>query len=242
LALGPDVPAGAAATEQFWPVLGYVVGELAGGDVVSVEGLEPPPGGPPREALKAFFAAAASSGSVALAHLVGLTPEAATVQDAFMGPPPTRVTRIGRDDLRRAWAALSTLRPGDPVDVVVLGSPHFSREEFRRLARLTAGRRRAPGCRVMVTTGHVQRELARRDGSLAVVEAFGAEVVVDTCILLAPLLPAGTATLVTNSGKYAHYAPGLLRVRVGWQSLSGCVATAEAGSWTPDGPAAGAWM
>jgi hypothetical protein len=239
--LAPDVPKWLAVEDQFWPTLGYVVGKMAADQVVAVEGLEDSGSSASRDRLKAFYASAASSGAVALAHLVGLTPEARTLDDAFGGRPPEAVEWVGAADLKGARRELSTLREGDAVDVVALGSPHFSPDEFRVLAELVRGRRRARSTRVVITTGHVQREVAKEQGTLEAVLAFGAEVVLDTCILLAPLLPPGTRTLVTNSGKYAHYAPGLLGVTVGWQSLRGAVKTAVAGSLERDPEGDGWW-
>jgi predicted aconitase len=54
-------------------------------------------------------------------------------------------------------------------------------------------------------------------------------VTVDTCILVSPMLPPSIKTLMTNSAKYAYYAPGLLNTRVAFGSLEDCVQSAVAG-------------
>jgi predicted aconitase len=71
--------------------------------------------------------------------------------------------------------------------------------------------------------------LARQAGCLAPLEAFGGKVTVDTCILASPMLPPDVKRLMTNSAKYAYYAPGLLDTQVAFGSLADCVASAEAG-------------
>ena len=82
------------------------------------------------------------------------------------------------------------------------------------------------------------RTLAARAGYLDVVEAFGGELTVDTCILTTPMLPDGIRRLMTNSAKYAWYAPGLLDRAVAFGSLADCVESAVAGRVTRDD---GAW-
>jgi predicted aconitase len=78
---------------------------------------------------------------------------------------------------------------------------------------------------------------ARERGVLAPIEEFGAEVTLDTCILASPMLPPSIRTLMTNSAKYAYYAPSLLDTRVTFGSLADCVASAIEGRVVrDDGP------
>jgi hypothetical protein len=65
----------------------------------------------------------------------------------------------------------------------------------------------------------------------------GVVVIVDTCIVVTPVLPAGAGVLVTNSGKFAHYAPQNTGYDVVFATLVECVESAVRGSLylTPDG-------
>ncbi len=225
------LPPGLIERDDFWPVLGYLIGSLAGDEVPVVRGLD---GRPTEDQLKALAAAAATSGSVALFHLVGITPEAPTVPDAFGGRPPRAVRSIELDDLRRTRADLRTART-DSIDLVAFGSPHCSLAECRAIAGLVAGRRADPTVRVFVTTSRAVRDLLARSGALATLEAFGASVVADTCIVVSPpLVPAGAKTLMTNSAKYAHYGPGILGVDAVFGSTEACVESAVAGRVVED--------
>ena len=56
--------------------------------------------------------------------------------------------------------------------------------------------------------------LAKKAGYVNVLELFGGRVTVDTCILATPMLPPAIKTIMTNSGKYAYYAPGMLGTSV----------------------------
>ena len=70
---------------------------------------------------------------------------------------------------------------------------------------------------------------ARQAGYLDALEAFGGKLTVDTCILASPMLPPEIKTLMTNSAKYAYYAPGMLNTRVTFGSLADCVRSAVEG-------------
>ncbi|MDR3637233.1 MAG: aconitase X catalytic domain-containing protein [Isosphaeraceae bacterium] len=220
-----NVPASLQADDSFYPVLGYWVGKVAGDRVPVIEGLEVRP---EEDQLKALGAAMASSGAVALFHLVGVTPEAPTADAAFQRRNPVEIRDITLEDLRVARRELTTA-DGEALDWVVLGSPHFSLAEFRRLAPLLAGKRAHPSVQFLVTSSRIMTELARHAGCLETLEAFGGRVTVDTCVLASPMFPAGVDRLMTNSAKYAYYAPGLLNARVTFGSLEDCVRSAVAG-------------
>jgi predicted aconitase len=210
---------------QFFAVLGHLVGTRAGDGIPVIDGIEAQPA---EDQLKAFAAAAASSGRVALFHMVGVTPEAATLEAAFQGRsvPPAEV--ITTADLRAARAELTTA-DGRELDMVILGSPHFSVAEFRQLAPLVAGQHAHPRVKFLVTSGRLMKQLAEEAGVLAPIVAFGAQITLDTCILASPMLPPEIKTLMTNSAKYAYYAPSLLNTRVTFGSLADCVRSAIEG-------------
>jgi predicted aconitase len=163
-----------------------------------------------------------------LFHVVGVTPEAPTLDAALHGLPPEETIELSLADLKAARQELETATGGE-LDLVVLGSPHFSFEELKRLAPLLEGRERHPKVTFLVTTSRMMRDLAARAGLLRSLEAFGGRVTVDTCILATPMLPKSVRRLMTNSGKYALYSPGLLGVEVAYGSLEDCVASAIAG-------------
>jgi predicted aconitase len=224
-----DVPLAVQQDDAFYPLLGHLLGRLAGERIPVVTGLLVQP---TEDQLKALCAASASSGAVALLHLVGVTPEAPTLDAAFQGRAVSASDThdIGMRDLRAAWRDLTTVEEERTrLDLVVLGSPHFSLAEFAQLAPLLVGRHRHPDVRLLVTTSRIMRDLADAAGHLTALRDFGGQVTVDTCILATPMLQPGLETLMTNSAKYAYYAPGLLGTRVVFGRLADCVASAEAG-------------
>jgi predicted aconitase len=92
-----------------------------------------------------------------------------------------------------------------------------------------SGSRASPSVEVFVTTSRAVRDLLARSGELAILEAFGARVTADTCIVVAPLVKLDAEVLMTNSAKYAHYGPGLLGVDSVFATTEECVASAIAG-------------
>jgi predicted aconitase len=219
------VPDHLQTLDEFYPVLGFLLGRLADDRIPVVEGLTTRP---TDDQLKALGAAAASSGSVALFHLVGITPEAPTTAEACGHQAPDTTHVVGMAELNDARRQLTTSVDA-PVDLVLLGSPHFSIGEFRQLAPLVRGRRKAPSVEFLVTTSRIMRALAADSGMLRDLEAFGGRLTVDTCVLATPMLPSSIATIMTNSGKYAYYVPGLLSRQVVYGSLADCVESAVRG-------------
>jgi len=165
---------------------------------------------------------------VGLFHVAGRTPEAPNAEAAGGGEAPPRVIRLTPEMLQGARDRLSTAR-GEGIDAVALGSPHFSLAEFRLLAPLVDGRRAHPRVTFLVTSSRLMKEQADKAGVLAPIVAFGAQITLDTCILASPMLPPAIKTLMTNSAKYAYYAPSLLNTRVTFGSLADCVRSAIEG-------------
>ncbi len=166
-------------------------------------------------------------------HMIGITPEAPTLTQALHGKPPVETLLVTMDDLRESRRAL-THTDSSKLDMVVLGSPHFSLAEYRRLAPMLEGKKKHPGVKFLVTSSRAMTQLAERAGFLNPLEAFGAQVTVDTCILTSPMLPPEIQNLMTNSAKFAYYAPGLLGRKIAFGSLEDCVHSAVAGEIVRD--------
>jgi predicted aconitase len=227
--LADDVPAALRAHESFFPVLGYAVGEIAGDRVALVEGLS---GRTTRDAVKALCAAAASSGAVGLVHLAGVTPEARTLAAAGLpAGAPVEVLDLAR--LRAVRARLGAAAPS-AVDLIALGSPHLSFEEACEVEARLAGRRVHPAMALWLTTSRMVYDLLATSGRLARLEAAGARVMRDACVVVQPVRQWGFRGMLTNSGKYAHYAASQAGVPARLASLADCVETAVRGEITSD--------
>ena len=176
-------------------------------------------------------AAAASKGAVGLFHVVGVTPEAPTRDAAFQGDEPGRRIVVTTDMVRSARDSLSSTRD-TKIDCVALGSPHFSPREFQSLLPLLKGRRLVVP--FYVCTSRATIDSLRQLNILPELESLGVTFVVDTCVVVTPILSGQGGTLMTNSGKFAHYAIGTIGYDAVFGTLSDCVASAEAGQVTRD--------
>ena len=221
--------------DAFYPTLGYHVGMIASNDIPVLTGLERAT--PSADDLRAFGAAFATTSAAAMFHIVGVTPEAPTL-DAVIDPEETvRRVRVGATDLAPTWGELNSA--ADPhTDLVALGNPHFSLTEFAQLAELCDGRAKSPDVELVVTTSRSTQARAERAGYVALLEQFGARLVNDTCWCLIgePVVPPSSRTVTTSSAKYAHYGPAAVGRGFHLRSLAGCVdaaCTGDAGSTLP---------
>lgn len=209
-------------------LIGHLIGELAAGRVPVVVGLvDADAVGPDR--LRALGAAAASSGDVGLVHVAGATPEAPDAATAAGGPARLAAlprVRLGHDDLEGAMQRLGR-RTGRPFAGVSLGTPHASADELRAIAAALDGRAVHPSLEVYVSTGRDVLAsvplVARR------LEDAGVRIVTDTCTYITPIIERTDGLFVTDSAKWAYYAPSNLGVDVAIASLVDCIESAVSG-------------
>lgn len=216
-----------------WGALGGLIGRLSGSywTVPVVEGVASPPGS---DALKHFGAAMASFGSIAMFHMVGVTPEA---RDPLMPwdatPPEPRV--VTRADLERFFAAYAGT--DDKVDVVVFSAPQLSLVEMAQLADMLDGRSVHSGTTLLAVTSPEIKAASDRMGLTQRIEAAGGLVLSGVCFYQSyarELAEAnGWRRLVTNSAKLVNiiggygYEPTLV-------SMEACVEAAVRGRLVRD--------
>jgi predicted aconitase len=220
-----DVPESLRDDDSLYPVLGIVVGRLVGDRVAVLVGLPP---GLAEDRLKALGAAAASSGSVALFHAVGSTPEAPTLAAALGHGTAAEELVIGMDQLRPARAELGG-EVGGPITAVSLGTPHASTAELTAIADLLGSRRVADGVELVVSTARDTLATVEATGVAARLREAGAELLVDTCTYISPILRSPGGPVMTDSGKWAYYAPANIGATVVLGSRRECVESAVAG-------------
>jgi predicted aconitase len=210
-----------------WGALGALVGRLAGDywQVPAIVGIER---SPTSDEMKHFGAAMASFGSVALFHIVGVTPEATHLSDVAIAPKSLRSYNIAEADVRALQASYGGEM--DKVDIVVFSAPQLSLVEMRQLSILLEGRRTTIPL-LAITSPQVKPD-ADRMGITAKIEASGASVLSGMCFYQSYAREMAEANgwkrLATNSAKLTNilggygYTPALL-------SMEKCVDVACAG-------------
>ncbi|WP_375386122.1 aconitase X [uncultured Microbacterium sp.] len=220
--LSPELIAG----DVLYPVLGFIAGRLAGQRVPVFVGL---PDSVSEDRLKALGAAAASSGGVGLFHIVGRTPEAPTLAAALHDGAAEETHVLAASDIRRARQQLCTIIDGT-IDAVSIGTPHASYEESVALAgKLADGPPISPEVTFYLNTN--RSVLARLDdaGHRASLEDAGVTLVIDTCTYVTSILRPSQRVVMTNSAKWANYAPANIGVDVVLGSLDECIESARTG-------------
>ena len=208
--------------DALWPLVGYLAGKRSPDRIPLLRGLEG--GAPSMDDLKALCAAFGTTSAAPMLHIQGVTPEADAAPAA--GLPRHRITR---EDMAGGWRELSS--GPERVDLVAIGSPHASLGECRALAKALAGRRCRPDVAVIVTAGHDVIRAAEEERTLPLLRQSGVTVLPDLCwcSISEPVFPPQARSVLTNSGKYAHYGPGLSGRTVRFGSIRDCAEAAVTG-------------
>ena len=181
--------------------LGYIVGEMIG-DKVPIFDLN---SSPTKDELKSLGAAMAASGSVALYHVRGITPEAEKYE-----LPVEKIT-IQEKQIKEVYES------GEP-DLIAFGCPHSSIGELEKLAQLLEGKKVKK--EVWICTSRAIKN--RHPGLIRRIEESGAKVFCDTCMVVSPASEKFKCMMV-NSGKALKYAPNLCGVKSILASTEDCI-------------------
>jgi predicted aconitase len=219
------LPYALLADPVVFPLVGHVVGGRTGTKIPVIVGL---PATATEDDGKALGAAAASSGGVALFHAVGITPEAPTLDAALHGLPALETIVVTAAMLQAARNDLTTTTT-TTLAAVSVGTPHFSVAEFQRLAALMDAAGAPSQVPFYVSTGRDVWDAVEALGLGETLLAAGVQVVTDTCTYVTPILDVGPGAVLTNSAKWAYYAPGNIGVDAVFASLGECVMSAVAG-------------
>ncbi|MCG5073241.1 aconitase X [Paraburkholderia tagetis] len=213
-----------------WGALGALIGsELA--DYWKVPAIVTPDSSPCIDELKHLAASLASFGSTAMFHVIGATPEAATLDAACQGDVARTVRRtLTMQDIRAVYERYP--EPGERVDLVVFSAPQLSLFEVKEIVDALGARHVARGTRLIITVNHQVRSELERLGMAQALHDAGAELLAGTCFYV--MSPAqvrerfGFRTLVTPSAKLANIAGGF-GYRPTLLDVASCVESAVAG-------------
>ena len=163
-------------------------------------------------------------------HIVGVTPEAASLDMALGSRKPSATIRYGPDERRRVYETLNAIGRDTNVDYVMLGCPHASIEQFCEVARLLAGQKiRA---HLWMFTSRAVKTVADMSGFTKTIEDAGGLVMTDTCSAIARAVPKGTKVVALDSAKQVHYLPAMVGVEAWFGTTEDCIDAALTGRWT----------
>ena len=188
-----------------WGALGKIVGD-PNQDYFAVPVFVDGRQVPVSDELKHLGCSLASYGSMAMYHMPGVTPEAASLKDAFGGRTPRARMRVTDRDLNRIYRGYQLAEGGT---VVVFSGPQLSLWELGRLASLFDGRQVHSSIRCFVTTNQQVLSEARRLGVAQALEAANVAVLEGVCFYILDRLSEirrdnGWTNLVSNSAKIVN--------------------------------------
>lgn len=212
-----------------WDILGYVVGEkLVTGGVPVLTGDY---GLPDIDCLKKLFAAMATTSSAEMCHIVGVTPDAPTLEAAMGGNPVGEVTTITQAHYDDAVRRLTTGTTGE-VNLIGLGCPHYSLKEFQRLANYIKGKKIKEGVRMIVWTSPAIREMARINGFEKAIEDFGGIIGTNSCLMVHETANGpGIHGVALDAAKQAHYIASQGSAKMYCGRMEQCIDAAVSGQW-----------
>jgi len=208
--------------DALWPMLGWLTGVKSPDRIPVITGLEHH--SITQDDLKALCAAFGTTSAASMLHVRGHTPEG----DIAPTADADRIV-ISAADLKQVWHKFNAA--STQVDLIAIGSPHASLPECRALANLLAGQRCHAATNTIVTVGRHVLAQAQAEGIVVQLKAAGVQVIPDLCwcSITEPVFPPSARTLMTNSGKYSHYAKGLSGRDVRFGSLAACAQAALTG-------------
>ncbi|NJE06187.1 DUF521 domain-containing protein [Thermococcus sp. M36] len=184
-----------AKVESFadYAALGYHLGKTLGNDVPYIKGLKPES----NDLLKEMGAAMAASGSIALYHVEGETPE---YREAVVDKLET--ITVEDSDIKAVKEAFND--DWSEIDMILIGCPHASLQEVKEIAELLRMRGKPLKIPLFITTGRAVKVLADALGYTDTIERYNGRIIPDACFVVSPIR-GWYRGIATNSGKSAFY-------------------------------------
>jgi predicted aconitase len=189
--------------------IGYYVGEKAQNRNVAITGI---PNTLDIDQIKYLMAPLSTSGSVSICHIIGLTPEAPTLEHALGGQSPAETLTVGATEISRTKALYGA---DAQVDMALFGCPHCTVPELKKMASLLEDKRISSNKRLWIGMPYQHYALARTMGYTDIIERAGG-VISRSCMATVPdsPIPEEIGVVATNSFKAAHYISRLSKGKV----------------------------
>ena len=187
------------------------------------------------EDYKQASGAFSASGAAAMFHVVGLTPEAPTLEAVTGERKIEGEFTITQEILEAAYKDLSCAKT-DEIEMVVLGCPHVSLQEVKKISELLDGKKVKNGMRLWVQTVPEVKAMAQKMGYLDIIEKAGGNVLNNACAVMLvherktqSSMPSEVKTIATDQVKAAYFAPAQYDWGLWYGSVEQCINAAIEG-------------
>jgi len=215
-----------------WQAMGYKLGKIIAARIPVF--IDLPPEYMPFANIRALFYSLTTTGAMPMIHLVGITPEALTLEAACQGSSKgLEVISITEEDVRQGYREVSTAKT-DKVDLVIFGCPQCSIQEMTEAIQLLDGKKVAPHTELWFCTSNWVKTLCRRMGYEDKIKAAGGRIVADVGAGDGPFIylkERGIKTMAINSVRGSYYASNLWGMGTWFGTTDECIKSAIAGKW-----------
>lgn len=215
-----SVDPGFLSDYRMWSIFGFLIGDKVGSQVPVIHGIKHIT----LENLIGFGAGMATSGSVSLYHIEGITPDSLVMGDCYGGKKPVEEYVFGPKDFTEVVQRFTTIQKKSDIDFVTLGCPHYSLEQIRYVAEKLRSKKISSHLQFWICTSRMVRKLAEFSGYVEIIEKSGAKVVADTCPVESHMRKStctdyglkvpNVSGMVTDSVKMVRYVSDLIGCKV----------------------------
>jgi cis-L-3-hydroxyproline dehydratase len=209
-----------------WDVLGFTIGRKLPTHTTPI--LSGNFSRPDIYKLKACYASMATRSGPEMCHIIGITPEAVTMEQALGGKKPQDTLSITPKDLAET---LSIFHEEGEVDYIGLGCPHYSLEEIRQAAVFLEGKQISSHVMLHIWTSYAFKAMADRCGYTSTIERAGGRILTSSCPTTHDRLPPGITSLAFDSSKQAQDYLFSSSRPVFFGSMTDCLKSAISGRW-----------
>jgi predicted aconitase len=186
------------------------------------------------EAIKAILYSVTVPGAMPMVHMVGVTPEALTLEAACGGNATSLpVVNVTEDDVKQSYREIYSGK-NEKVDLVIFGCPQCAIQEITEIVGILDGKKVNPGTELWICTSNWVKNLAKRMGYYDKITAAGGRIVADVGAGDGPyiyLKERGIKVVAINSARGSYYSRGLFGMDTWFGTTRECIETAIAGTW-----------
>lgn len=212
-----------------WDILGFAIGKkLPSNSIPIIKGIFPRPD---ILDLKSFFASMATSGGPEMCHILGITPEAQTIEQALgcALSKNVNVIEVKQKDINESFVQLSD-KGREKIDFISLGCPHYAISQLKKVSELLKGKKIHKSVELQIWTAIPIKKISDVCGYTKIIEDSGAILLTSSCPLLAQTYPTVNA-MAFDSCKQAQYIRSEVKSKVFFDSMEKCIESAISGYW-----------
>lgn len=212
-----------------WDLVGFTIGRMLPKHVVPVVVGDFPR--PEIDRMRQFCSSISVPSATELCHIVGITPEAPTLEAAVGSGKILHEIDVTDADCEESLRRISS-PGGGPVDYVSIGCPHLSLDELREIAEYLSGKRIAGGVELLVWTDYAIKAMADINGYTRTIEESGAYLLTGSCPVVMREESHRHATgMVMNGAKQAFSIRNQTDAPVYYGDIRRCIDAAVLGKW-----------